>query len=55
MKHEITVTTVANNHGYPYRATCSCGWQSNTYAAAHAAESMGSYHYENSYEPSYVQ
>ncbi|QWS68264.1 hypothetical protein SEA_VANLEE_148 [Gordonia phage VanLee] len=29
-----------NNHGYPYRAWCQCGWRSPGYAARHAAESM---------------
>lgn len=31
-------------HGYPYRAMCPCGWQSTTYAAAHAAHTMGEDH-----------
>ena len=46
MMHTITVTTVANNHGYPYRAVCECGWQSPTYCASHAAETMGAAHKE---------
>lgn len=44
MKHTITVAWTPNNHGYPYRATCGCGWQSNTYAAEHAAQTMGDDH-----------
>jgi hypothetical protein len=46
MTHTIEVTWVPNNHGYPYRATCSCGWQSNTYVSLHAAQMMGDYHTE---------
>jgi hypothetical protein len=42
--HVTTIATVRNNHGYPYRATCSCGWQSNTYAATHAAQTMADDH-----------
>lgn len=46
-KHNVTVGWVPNNHGYPYRATCECGWKSNTYAATHAAQSMGTDHERN--------
>lgn len=42
--HVVTVGWVPNNHGYPYRATCSCGWQSRTYAATHAAQIMADEH-----------
>ena len=42
--HSVEVAWVPNNHGYPYRATCSCGWRSNTYAATHAAQSMAEDH-----------
>ena len=31
-------------HGYPYRAHCSCGWQSRGYVAAHAAHDMADAH-----------
>jgi hypothetical protein len=44
--HEISVGWVPNNHGYPFRADCSCGWQSRTYAATHAAKAMGDDHVE---------
>jgi len=53
MIHTITVAWVPNNHGYPYRATCSCGWQSNTYAAKHAAQAMGDDHTAESGTASY--
>jgi hypothetical protein len=43
-RHEISVVLVTNNHGYPFRAVCSCGWQSNTYAADHAARYIGDDH-----------
>lgn len=29
---------------YPYRAVCSCGWESPTYVAAHAAQGMADDH-----------
>lgn len=38
------IVQMNGNHGYPYRASCPCGWQSNTYAAAHAAHTMGEDH-----------
>lgn len=41
--HPYTVKKIGG-HGYPYRAQCPCGWQSTTYAAAHAAHSMGEDH-----------
>lgn len=43
-QHQTSVGWVPDNHGYPYRATCSCGWQSNTYAATHAAQQMADAH-----------
>ncbi|QBP29700.1 hypothetical protein SEA_TYPHA_45 [Mycobacterium phage Typha] len=43
-QHVVTVETVADNHGYPYRAKCACGWESNTYASQHAAQAMGDDH-----------
>jgi hypothetical protein len=42
--HAMTVQWVPHNHGYPYRSTCSCGWQSNTYAAKRAAQLMADEH-----------
>lgn len=44
MTHTITVAWEADNHGYPYRATCSCGWQSMPYARTHAAQMMADIH-----------
>lgn len=41
--HVIDISS-DGGHGYPYRARCVCGWQSNTYAASHAAETMGFAH-----------
>lgn len=41
--HNYAVSRIGG-HGYPYRAVCPCGWQSNTYAAAHAAHSMAGQH-----------
>lgn len=40
------VTSVARtgSHGYPWRGHCDCGWQSISYAAAHAAQSMADDH-----------
>jgi hypothetical protein len=29
---------------YPYRARCSCGWESPTYVAEHAAQGMAEWH-----------
>jgi hypothetical protein len=44
--HAMSVQWVPNNHGYPYRAVCSCGWFSNTYTAEHAAQTMADAHLE---------
>lgn len=41
--HAYSVKKIGG-HGYPYRAVCPCGWQSTTYAAAHAAHTMGEEH-----------
>lgn len=41
--HAVSVARTGS-HGYPWRAHCSCGWQSISYAAAHAAEIMGEEH-----------
>lgn len=45
--HEIEVVWIPNNHGYPYRARCSCAWESTTYVARHAAQMMGDRHLSN--------
>lgn len=43
--HEITLTeTRVNNYGYPYRAECTCGWQSAPHTNKHAAKAMGDLH-----------
>ena len=39
-----THITADGRHGYPYRAHCACGWQSNTYASPHAADNMATGH-----------
>lgn len=44
--HQIDVKK-DGGHGYPFRARCACGWQSNTYAAAHAAWDMADDHVED--------
>ena len=41
--HNYSVRKIGG-HGYPYRAVCPCGWKSTTYAAAHAAHTMGEHH-----------
>jgi hypothetical protein len=43
-EHVADVVRVYDNHGYPFRAACVCGWQSNTYAAVHAAKIMADDH-----------
>lgn len=55
-EHVVGVVRVYNNHGYPFRAACACGWQSNTYAATHAAQIMADDHVasENSYHGRYA-
>lgn len=50
MTHETSVDWVPNNHGYPFRATCTCGWQSLGYVARHAADAMAEDHLA-AYEP----
>jgi hypothetical protein len=42
--HEILTGWTPNNHGYPYRASCSCGWQSLGYVTDFAAEIMADEH-----------
>jgi hypothetical protein len=43
--HSVSVKR-SGGHGYPYRAHCDCGWQSKSYAATHAAQTMGAEHEE---------
>lgn len=43
-RHTTTVDWTPNNHGFPYRATCTCGWASRGYVHMHAAESMAEDH-----------
>lgn len=43
-EHVADVVRVYNHHGYPFRAACVCGWESNTYAAVHAAQIMADDH-----------
>lgn len=44
--HVTSVGVTANNHGYPWKAVCSCGWASRGYVAAHAAQAMADDHDE---------
>lgn len=46
MAHITTLVRVANNHGYPHRAQCSCGWSSRGYVAPFAAQIMADDHVE---------
>lgn len=34
----------ANNHGYPYKPVCGCGWTDWGYVAEHAAAGMAMAH-----------
>lgn len=42
--HGTQIEYVSYHGGYPFRATCWCGWKSKTYAAIHAAELMAQDH-----------
>lgn len=42
--HVAMVNWHGDNHGYPYRATCVCGWQSRPYVSREAARAMGDDH-----------
>ncbi len=44
MVHVTSVGWVPNNHGYPYRAKCSCGWQSRTYVVPRTCEESADEH-----------
>lgn len=43
--HVFAVST-GGRHGYPFRAVCSCGWQSKTYQTEFACQMMGEAHLE---------
>jgi hypothetical protein len=48
MEHTIwRVEYVPYAGGYPFRAVCSCGWRSKTYAAIHAAQTVGEDHVQS--------
>lgn len=42
--HAVTVAWEPNNHGFPYRATCACGWTSLSYANRIAPQIMADEH-----------
>jgi hypothetical protein len=44
MNHDTKIEYVPYHGGYPFRATCLCGWKSKTYAATHAAQTMADEH-----------
>jgi hypothetical protein len=44
VNHQTKIEYVPYNGGYPFRATCVCGWKSKTYAANHAAQTMADEH-----------
>ena len=43
-EHVTKIEYVSYHGGYPFRATCRCGWMSKTYAATHAAQIMADDH-----------
>ena len=43
--HSVAVTFTGGR--YPFRPTCSCGWTTWGYVAAHAAQDMADDHEEN--------
>lgn len=43
-QHGTQVEYVSYHGGYPFRATCWCGWKSKCYAATHAAQIMADEH-----------
>ena len=45
--HNPDVVTGQGTNGYPYRAVCTCGWRSWSYASRYAATLMGQDHAEN--------
>lgn len=51
MQHTTKIEYVPYNGGYPFRATCQCGWKSKTYAADHAAKVMAEDHILNPTQP----
>ncbi len=42
--HAVVVRRTDNHHGYPFRAECACGFRSQSYAAAHAAQPFADNH-----------
>jgi len=44
MTHGTEIEYRSYHNGYPFRATCWCGWKSKHYAAAHAAQIMADEH-----------
>ena len=44
MTGHVTAVALADDHGYPYSAACSCGWMSWGYLTEWAAASMADDH-----------
>ena len=42
--HQTQIEYVSYHGGYPFRATCPCGWKSKTYASQQAAGIMAAEH-----------
>lgn len=42
-RHDVEVGLLGSSR-YPYRARCSCSWESPTYVALHAAQGMADWH-----------
>jgi len=42
--HYTQIEYVSYHGGYPFRATCPCGWKSKTYASEQAAGIMAAEH-----------
>jgi hypothetical protein len=43
-EHAVSVEWFPNNHGYPHRAECSCGWVSRGFVKYESAGLMGNEH-----------
>jgi len=43
VRHDVEVGLLGSAR-YPYRARCSCSWESPTYVAEHAAQGMADWH-----------
>lgn len=51
IEHSVTVQFQAvSNHGYPWRAVCSCGWRSWGYVRPDIAEGQGQWHLDSARE-----